>query len=111
MTLSHTQLVPSHADELKVLLETLKLQHGQLQQLETTKSQQLSEALGRLESNQQSRKELLLLEETVARELQVLHNLRKHFVRDLCERIKVATQLFSVASFLPIHLFALVPHK
>ena len=53
--------------------------------LKTNKLQELSIAMDRREQAQQ---DLKGLEETVAKELQTLHNLRKLFVQDLQARVK-----------------------
>uniref|UniRef100_A0A8C2FKK2 Kinesin-like protein n=1 Tax=Cyprinus carpio TaxID=7962 RepID=A0A8C2FKK2_CYPCA len=45
------------------------------------------------ERNEQSKQDLKRLEETVARELQTLHNLRKLFVQDLTTRVKKSTEI------------------
>uniref|UniRef100_A0A8C2EZV1 Kinesin-like protein n=1 Tax=Cyprinus carpio TaxID=7962 RepID=A0A8C2EZV1_CYPCA len=66
-------------------LSNLKLQ-------DDTKSACL-EQLFQQERNEQSKQDLKRLEETVARELQTLHNLRKLFVQDLTTRVKKSTEI------------------
>ncbi|XP_024083598.1 kinesin heavy chain, partial [Cimex lectularius] len=72
-TLAHQQLLADY--------EKLKLE-------EQEKSNKLQELMLAVERREQARKDLKGLEETVAKELQTLHNLRKLFVQDLQARIK-----------------------
>ncbi|KZC12981.1 Kinesin heavy chain [Dufourea novaeangliae] len=81
--------------ELKDLNQKFTLAHQQMQadyerlkQEEANKSVKLQELILLNERREQARKDLKSLEETVAKELQTLHNLRKLFVQDLQTRIK-----------------------
>lgn len=81
--------------ELKDLNQKYTLAHQQMQQdyerlkqEENEKSNKLQELILTNERREQARKDLKGLEDTVAKELQTLHNLRKLFVQDLQARIK-----------------------
>ncbi|XP_040213955.1 kinesin heavy chain [Rana temporaria] len=87
-------------DELKDLNQKLQLQKDKLtsdyeklkaedeqRQMELEKHALLNE------KREQSREDLKGLEETVARELQTLHNLRRLFVQDLTTRVKKSVEL------------------
>ncbi|XP_073490311.1 kinesin heavy chain [Lithobates pipiens] len=89
-------------DELKDLNQKLQLQKDKLtsdyeklkaedeqRQMELEKHALLNE------KREQSREDLKGLEETVARELQTLHNLRRLFVQDLTTRVKKSVELDS----------------
>ncbi|XP_037084859.1 kinesin heavy chain-like [Pollicipes pollicipes] len=82
-------------DQLKDLNQKLALQQDQLRadhdKLRTEnddKSQRLHQLLQQADRREQAREDLKGLEETVAKELQTLHNLRKLFVQDLQNRFK-----------------------
>ncbi|XP_043268260.1 kinesin heavy chain isoform X2 [Venturia canescens] len=82
-------------NELKDLNQKFTLAHqqmqadyGRLKQEEADKSVKLQELILMNERREQARKDLKGLEDTVAKELQTLHNLRKLFVQDLQVRIK-----------------------
>ncbi|XP_061393820.1 kinesin heavy chain [Musca vetustissima] len=82
-------------EEMKDLHQKLILAHQQmaadyekLKQEEAEKSNKLQEIILTNERREQARKDLKGLEDTVAKELQTLHNLRKLFVQDLQARIK-----------------------
>lgn len=81
--------------ELKDLNQKFTLAHQQMQadyerlkQEEADKSLKLQELIMMNERREQARKDLKGLEDTVAKELQTLHNLRKLFVQDLQVRMK-----------------------
>lgn len=81
--------------ELKDLNQKFTLAHQQMQadyerlkQEEADKSVKLQELILLNERREQARKDLKGLEDTVSKELQTLHNLRKLFVQDLQARIK-----------------------
>lgn len=82
-------------NELKDVNQKLTLAHQQmsndhekLKQEEAEKSARLQELILMNERREQARKDLKGLEDTVSKELQTLHNLRKLFVQDLQARIK-----------------------
>ncbi|XP_036389002.1 kinesin heavy chain-like isoform X2 [Megalops cyprinoides] len=79
----------------KLELELAQL-HGDFDRLrsrEHRKSEQLQELTFLHERHEQSKQDLKGLEETVARELQTLHNLRKLFVQDLTTRVKKSSEM------------------
>lgn len=82
-------------DELKddnqkmiVTEEQLKVEHEKIKAEVAEKTQKLSELTILHERKEQAQQDLKGLEETVAKELQTLHNLRKLFVQDLQSRVK-----------------------
>lgn len=82
-------------NELRDMNQKYTLAHQQMQQdyeklkqEENDKSLKLQELILTNERREQARKDLKGLEDTVAKELQTLHNLRKLFVQDLQARIK-----------------------
>ncbi|KAM4582315.1 kinesin heavy chain isoform 2-T2 [Fundulus diaphanus] len=72
-------------------LEQLYSDFEQLRSREHHKSRQLEELTFLCERHEQSKQDLKGLEETVARELYTLHNLRKLFVQDLTTRVRKST--------------------
>ncbi|CAH1718359.1 unnamed protein product [Chironomus riparius] len=74
----------------KLTLENQQMsnEHEKLKQEEADKSARLQELIVTNERREQARKDLKGLEDTVSKELQTLHNLRKLFVQDLQARIK-----------------------
>jgi len=85
----------SGIDELKdsnqaltLASEQLQRDHEKLKEEEQEKSRRLQEMIALNERREQARQDLKGLEETVAKELQTLHNLRKLFVQDLQSRVK-----------------------
>ncbi|KAL4222761.1 Kinesin-1 heavy chain [Mactra antiquata] len=85
----------SHMDQLKdtnqkltLALEKLQGDYDKLKQDETEKTAKLAELSQQIDRREQARQDLKGLEETVAKELQTLHNLRKLFVQDLQNRVR-----------------------
>ncbi|KAK2727831.1 hypothetical protein QYM36_008344 [Artemia franciscana] len=74
--------------ELSLAHEQLQKEYERLQKDEQDKTQKLHELLHANEKREQARQDLKGLEETVAKELQTLYNLRKLFVADLQARVK-----------------------
>uniref|UniRef100_A0A8D9A8Y4 Kinesin-like protein n=1 Tax=Cacopsylla melanoneura TaxID=428564 RepID=A0A8D9A8Y4_9HEMI len=68
--------------------EAIKNDYEKLKKEEQEKSEKLQELILTNERREQARKDLKGLEDTVTKELQTLHNLRKLFVQDLQARIK-----------------------
>uniref|UniRef100_A0A8C1P8I5 Kinesin-like protein n=1 Tax=Cyprinus carpio TaxID=7962 RepID=A0A8C1P8I5_CYPCA len=77
---------------LELELAHVRSSLSNLKQQDDTKSACL-EQLFQKERNEQSKQDLKRLEDTVARELQTLHNLRKLFVQDLTTRVKKSTEI------------------
>lgn len=73
---------------LNLANEQLQRDHEKLKEEEQEKSRRLQEMIALNERREQARQDLKGLEETVAKELQTLHNLRKLFVQDLQSRVK-----------------------
>ncbi|NXM71780.1 KIF5A protein, partial [Serilophus lunatus] len=69
--------------KLELELERLRAEHEALRGEERAKAARLQELTLLYERHEQSKQDLKGLEETVARELQTLHNLRKLFVQDV----------------------------
>lgn len=74
--------------KLSLAQERLQLDFDKLKQDEQEKTQKLQELTLMSDRREQARQDLKGLEETVAKELQTLHNLRKLFVQDLQSRVK-----------------------
>ncbi|XP_028261718.1 kinesin heavy chain isoform X2 [Parambassis ranga] len=74
-------------------LEQLHSDFERLRTQEHHKSRQLEELTFLHERHEQSKQDLKGLEETVARELHTLHNLRKLFVQDLTTRVRKSAQM------------------
>uniref|UniRef100_A0AAY4EYT3 Kinesin-like protein n=1 Tax=Denticeps clupeoides TaxID=299321 RepID=A0AAY4EYT3_9TELE len=79
--------------KLQLELEQLRADYDRLKAQEQRKSVQLQELTFLHERHEQSKQDLKGLEETVARELQTLHNLRKLFVQDLTTRVKRSSEM------------------
>ncbi|KAI2663951.1 Kinesin heavy chain isoform 5A [Labeo rohita] len=78
---------------LNLQLEQMSVEFSVLKNREQDKSRQLEELRYLHERQEQTRQDMKGLEETVARELQTLHNLRKLFVQDLTARVKRSSEL------------------
>ncbi|KAM7379747.1 hypothetical protein PAMP_005277 [Pampus punctatissimus] len=81
----------------KIMLEqeTLRVEHEKLKSTDQEKSRKLHELTVMQDRREQARQDLKGLEETVAKELQTLHNLRKLFVQDLATRVKKSAEMDS----------------
>ncbi|CAH1790380.1 unnamed protein product [Owenia fusiformis] len=74
--------------KMSLAQEKLQLDYNKLKEEETEKSAKLAELSLQIDRREQAKQDLKGLEETVAKELQTLHNLRKLFVQDLQSRVK-----------------------
>lgn len=74
--------------KLTLAFEQLQRDHDKLKEDDVEKSKKLQEYTLMNEHREQAKHDLKGLEETVAKELQTLHNLRKLFVQDLQTRVK-----------------------
>ncbi|XP_047197892.1 kinesin-1 heavy chain isoform X2 [Hippoglossus stenolepis] len=81
----------------KIMLEQerLRAEHEKLKSTDQEKSRKLHELTVMQDRREQARQDLKGLEETVAKELQTLHNLRKLFVQDLATRVKKSAEMDS----------------
>ncbi|VVD03576.1 unnamed protein product [Leptidea sinapis] len=86
----HQDLKDSY-QELTLARQQLQDDYEKLKREEADKSAKLKELIQSVERREQARADLKGLEDTVAKELQTLHNLRKLFVQDLQARIKKST--------------------
>uniref|UniRef100_A0AAY4AQF4 Kinesin-like protein n=1 Tax=Denticeps clupeoides TaxID=299321 RepID=A0AAY4AQF4_9TELE len=79
----------------KIMLEQerLRVEHEKLKSTDQEKSRKLHDLT--YDRREQARQDLKGLEETVAKELQTLHNLRKLFVQDLATRVKKSAEMDS----------------
>ncbi|XP_060638485.1 kinesin-1 heavy chain [Anolis sagrei] len=75
--------------------ERLRIEHDKLKTTDQEKSRKLHELTVMQDRREQARQDLKGLEETVAKELQTLHNLRKLFVQDLATRVKKSAEIDS----------------
>lgn len=73
---------------MKLAYEKLQSDYEKIKKEEADRSAKLHELLSQQEMRDQAKQDLKGLEETVAKELQSLHNLRKMFVQDLQARLK-----------------------
>merc|ERR1712223_975716 len=76
------------SQKLSLAYEQLQRDYEKLKSDEAEKSKKLQELQLLSERREQAKQDLKGLEETVAKELQTLHNLRKLFVQDLQSRVK-----------------------
>jgi len=74
--------------KVSLAFEQLQRDHEKIKEEESEKSKKLQELSLMNEHREQAKQDLKGLEETVAKELQTLHNLRKLFVQDLQSRVK-----------------------
>lgn len=74
--------------KLTLELDQLRGEHNKLKVEEAEKSTRLHELIALNERREQAHHDLKGLEDTVAKELQTLHNLRKLFVQDLQAKVK-----------------------
>ncbi|MGH0162952.1 UNVERIFIED_CONTAM: hypothetical protein FKN15_050393 [Acipenser sinensis] len=88
-------------DELKDLNQKLQLEHkklisdyGKLKTEEQEKDMKLQKLIILNDKRELAKQDLKGLEETVAKELQTLHNLRRLFVQDLTTRVKKVSHYF-----------------
>ncbi|KAJ2952799.1 hypothetical protein O0L34_g7158 [Tuta absoluta] len=87
----HLQELKDSYQELTLARQQLQDDYEKLKREEADKSAKLKELIQSVERREQARADLKGLEDTVAKELQTLHNLRKLFVQDLQARIKKST--------------------
>ena len=74
--------------KLGLAQEKLQADYDKLKSEESEKAAKLTELSLAMDRREQAKQDLKGLEETVAKELQTLHNLRKLFVQDLQARVK-----------------------
>ncbi|KAK3587814.1 hypothetical protein CHS0354_019680 [Potamilus streckersoni] len=74
--------------KLALASEKFQADYDKLKQEESEKTAKLAELSLQIDRREQAKQDLKGLEETVAKELQTLHNLRKLFVQDLQNRVK-----------------------
>ncbi|CAF3566817.1 unnamed protein product [Rotaria sordida] len=82
------EILKDSLQKLQLSYEKLFGDYEKLKKEETDKSSRLQEMTLQQERREQAKQDLKGLEETVAKELQTLHNLRKLFVQDLQTRLK-----------------------
>ncbi|KAM9831043.1 kinesin family member 5Aa isoform 3-T3 [Syngnathus typhle] len=79
--------------KMELELAQVRSDFERLKSQDTSKSERLEELSFLHERHEQTKQDLKGLEETVARELQTLHNLRKLFVQDLTSRVKKSSEM------------------
>ena len=84
----------SENQNINLAYEKLQHDYEKLRKEETDRSSKLQELVLQQEMREQAKQDLKGLEETVAKELQSLHNLRKLFVQDLQIRLKKVVATF-----------------
>ncbi|KAK6303672.1 kinesin heavy chain [Coregonus clupeaformis] len=82
-----------HNQKLQIELVQVLADFDHLKSVDSSKSERLEELSFLHERHEQTKQDLKGLEETVARELQTLHNLRKLFVQDLTSRVKKSSEM------------------
>uniref|UniRef100_A0A8C5GCN5 Kinesin heavy chain-like n=1 Tax=Gouania willdenowi TaxID=441366 RepID=A0A8C5GCN5_GOUWI len=82
-----------HNSKMELELAQVRADFEHLKSQDSTKSERLEELSFLHERHEQTKQDLKGLEETVARELQTLHNLRKLFVQDLTSRVKKSSEM------------------
>ncbi|KAM9506083.1 kinesin heavy chain-like isoform 2-T2 [Salvelinus alpinus] len=82
-----------HNQKLQIELAQVLADFDRLKSVDSSKSERLEELSFLHERHEQTKQDLKGLEETVARELQTLHNLRKLFVQDLTSRVKKSSEM------------------
>uniref|UniRef100_A0AAX7VSU4 Kinesin-like protein n=1 Tax=Astatotilapia calliptera TaxID=8154 RepID=A0AAX7VSU4_ASTCA len=92
-TETHTQKIMVRNSKLELELAQIRADFERLKSQDSTKSERLEELSFLHERHEQTKQDLKGLEETVARELQTLHNLRKLFVQDLTSRVKKSSEM------------------
>uniref|UniRef100_A0A1E1X3M0 Kinesin-like protein n=1 Tax=Amblyomma aureolatum TaxID=187763 RepID=A0A1E1X3M0_9ACAR len=90
--MGHIDALKDTNQKLSLAQERLQQEYDRLKQEEQEKSHKLQELQFLNARREQARQDLKGLEETVSKELQTLHNLRKLFVQDLQSRVKKANQ-------------------
>ena len=78
----------SQTQKLILSHEKLQSDYDKMKSEEKDKSDKLAELSLQIDRREQAKQDLKGLEETVTKELQTLHNLRKLFVQDLQARVK-----------------------
>lgn len=78
----------SSNQKISLAQEKLQTDYDKLKAEEAEKSAKLAELSLQIDRREQAKQDLKGLEETVAKELQTLNNLRKLFVQDLQSRVK-----------------------
>ncbi|CAI5762491.1 kinesin heavy chain [Podarcis lilfordi] len=81
--------------KLQLEQEKLSLDYERLKAEDQEREKKLEKLILLNDKREQAREDLKGLEETVARELQTLHNLRRLFVQDLTTRVKKSVELDS----------------
>jgi kinesin family protein 5 len=76
--------------ELQLVKEKIAQDYEKLKNEETEKERKIKDLSALSDKREQAKQDLKGLEETVQKELNALHNLRKVFVQDLAQRIKKA---------------------
>uniref|UniRef100_A0A8C0ZEP0 Kinesin-like protein n=1 Tax=Cyanistes caeruleus TaxID=156563 RepID=A0A8C0ZEP0_CYACU len=89
------KLITDQNQKMMLEQERLRVEHEKLKATDQEKSRKLHELTVMQDRREQARQDLKGLEETVAKELQTLHNLRKLFVQDLATRVKKSAEIDS----------------